>query len=158
MSLNRRAARRDSPEGDICRAAESLGAVVLKVSGVGLPDTLVLHEGRTYLVEVKRPGKSLTHAQALTFARITLTGVSVYVVETPEEVVAMLRSGEPGYPDTLVPWAPGVRSVDGQKKREHRPGYDRPAISADFCVTPYCGRSRLPGLTRCAMHEWKGKK
>ena len=67
----RTAAKRDTPERAIIAAAESLGAVVLQVSGVGLPDTLVLHKGRVYLVEVKRQGKPLTDAQDKTFKRIT---------------------------------------------------------------------------------------
>lgn len=149
MSLNRRAARRDTPEAGIIAAAEALGAVVLQVSGVGLPDTLVCHGGRTYLVEVKRPGKSLTEAQALTFARIHLSGVPVYVVECAEDMRLMLA--EPGVHDAFLRWSPGARTVDGQKKRKHRPGHDRPTRSADFCETQFCPRSRLPGLTMCAM-------
>jgi hypothetical protein len=150
------AAKRDTPERSIIAAAEALGAVVLQVSGVGLPDTLVCHEGRTFLVEVKRPGKPLTEAQALTFARIHLSGVPVYVVECAEDMRLMLA--EPGVHDAFLRWSPGSRGVEGQTKREHRPGHSRMRTLAEQCMTEGCARSRLPGLTTCAMCAGKGEE
>lgn len=145
MSLNRRAAKRDSPEAAIIAAAEALGAVVLQVSGVGLPDTLVCHKGRTYLVEVKRIGRTLTHAQGLTFVRIAKSGVPIYIAETPDDMHAILTGG-------MRPWVPASRPVEGEKKRPHRPGKDRMRSTKEMCSEDFCPKSRLPGDTKCQEH------
>jgi hypothetical protein len=148
----RRAAKRDKPERSIISAAEALGAVVLQVSGVGLPDTLVLHKGRTYLVEVKQSGAPITHAQSLTFSRITKSGVPVYVVETPEDMHRLLVA----YP-SLRPWSPDSRPVEGKKKRPHRYGVDRARTLAECCLEHGCARSRLMGEDYCLKHT-KGEQ
>ena len=117
-----------------------------------MPDTLVCHKGRTYLVEVKRPKKGLTHAQGLTFKRIHESGVPVYVVETPEQMTALLRGG--GFVDDAA-WRPDSRPVEGEKKRPHRPGYDRARTLAECCKLPTCRTSTVLGDYFCAKHEGK---
>ena len=144
----RTAAKRDTPERDIIAAAEALGAVVLQVSGVGLPDTLVCHRGRTYLVEVKRPKKGLTHAQGLTFKRIHESGVPVYVVETPEQMRRLLE-------EDIPEWRPDSRPVEGEKKRPHRPGHSRARTLEECCKLPTCRTSAVLGDYFCAKHEEK---
>lgn len=56
MSHARRAARRDANEDEIVKALRAVGASVTMLSGVdGIPDLLVGHQGRTFLLEVKLP-------------------------------------------------------------------------------------------------------
>lgn len=141
----RTAARRDGPERACIKEAERLGAQVFQVSGAGLLDTLVAYFGRLWWVEVKRPGKPLKPKQEETLMRLQRAGVPAFIVETPADMRALLDG-------KLTRWEPGSRPVEGAKKRKHRPGYDRPANTLDFCERDYCGRSKLPGLHFCAEH------
>lgn len=51
----RRAAKRDANESAIVAALEAVGATVTRINAGGVPDLLVGHRGRTYLLEVKAP-------------------------------------------------------------------------------------------------------
>ena len=51
----RRAARRDENEAAIVEALRKVGAFVGRINEAGLPDLLVGHCGKTYLIEVKSP-------------------------------------------------------------------------------------------------------
>jgi Holliday junction resolvase len=53
MSLYRVNPRRDSVEGDIVKALESMGFAVTRISGRGIPDLLLSRRGVFYLAEVK---------------------------------------------------------------------------------------------------------
>jgi Holliday junction resolvase len=63
MSIHRRNARRDKNEPEIKAALETVGAKVYPVSAEGLPDTIVIHRGVVYLVEIKTDKGKLTPAQ-----------------------------------------------------------------------------------------------
>ena len=62
----RRAARRDTLEGDIVQALRSVGASVTRINEAGAPDLLVGFRGVTYCLECKTPkrkdGKAQTRA------------------------------------------------------------------------------------------------
>lgn len=148
MSLNRRAAKRDTPEKACIREAERLNAEVFQVSGTGLLDTLVAHKGALYWVEVKRPGEPLKPRQEKTLLRLHLADVSAYVVERPEDMRALLEG-------RLTPWSPGSRLVEGQKKRPHRLGVDRAQSVAEMCRAEGCARSRGMLSTYCLKHQPK---
>jgi hypothetical protein len=51
----RRAARRDANEPDIVSALRHFGATVQPLDAKGVPDLLVGHSGKNYLLEVKEP-------------------------------------------------------------------------------------------------------
>jgi hypothetical protein len=51
----RHAARRDDNEPEIVEALRWAGALVDRIDGKGVPDLLVAHRGRIYLLEVKNP-------------------------------------------------------------------------------------------------------
>lgn len=139
----RTAAKRDSPERSCIREAERLNAEVFQVSGAGLLDTLVAHKGALYWVEVKRPGEPLKPKQEKTLLRLHLADVSAYVVERPEDMRALIER-------RLAPWSPGARPVEGQKKREHRPGYSKARHVEEMCIRDGCTGSRLTPLLTCA--------
>jgi len=65
----------------------------------GVPDLLLLHNGRCCFIEVKSPsGRGrLTWLQERTRARIERYGVDVYVISDPEiadEIVALFAAGQ----------------------------------------------------------------
>jgi len=64
-TMNRRAAKRDGNERSIIDRFEKYGCVVRQLSDKGLLDLLVCTSdgGRTFLVEVKMPGKELNEDQ-----------------------------------------------------------------------------------------------
>lgn len=144
----RRAAKRDTPERACIREAERLNAEVFQVSGAGLLDTLIAHAGNLWWAEVKRPGEPLKPKQEKVLLRLHLAGVSAYVVENPADMRALIEG-------RLAPWAPGSRPVEGEKKRPHRPGYDRARLGEPTCAEDFCATSRLPTKAKCAKHEGK---
>jgi hypothetical protein len=83
-----------------------IGATVWQVSEKGLPDLIVGHGGKTYLVEVKMPGKGLTEDQTKTHAE--WKGSAIHVVSSAEDALEMLgliapRPHEPMDPDAVPP-------------------------------------------------------
>jgi len=55
----RRAAKRDANEAELVRALEAVGAMVVRLSGTGVPDLLVCRQGVLTLIEVKnRQGRN----------------------------------------------------------------------------------------------------
>lgn len=60
MSINRRAAKRDSNERDIVNALIGVGASVTRLSAKGVPDALVGYRGITHLAEIKSQRGKLT--------------------------------------------------------------------------------------------------
>jgi hypothetical protein len=55
--MMRRLAKRDASERDIIVALRAVGASVSALNEAGVPDLLVGHQGRTYLLEVKMPSR-----------------------------------------------------------------------------------------------------
>lgn len=88
MSIHRRAAKRDANEGAIVEAWRKVGASVTLLSGAGVVDALVGHQGFTYLAEIKNRKGKLTPAQ-IKF-RDEWRGSKIYVIRTVEQGLAML--------------------------------------------------------------------
>jgi hypothetical protein len=82
------AAKRDANEGDIVKALEAAGWLVMKISDKGAPDLLCARKGVLKLVEVKGPKGKLTPAQVESHQRLAASLVTVHVVTTPEEALA----------------------------------------------------------------------
>ena len=61
-------------------------------STAGMPDLLVIDDGRTIWLEVKRPGRPLTAIQAARHAEMRGAGAVVDVVHNADEAVAVLES------------------------------------------------------------------
>ena len=91
----RRAARKDMNQAEIERALRAHGAYVQDCSqlGGGFPDICAGYQGKTVLMEVKRPGgqleKKLTDDQRLWIAR--WCGGKVWLVSTTEEAIQALE-------------------------------------------------------------------
>src|SRR4051812_1204962 len=96
MSLHRRAAKRDKAEGVIIRTLEANGCVVWPLSGAGVPDLLVMRNGRTWLADVKDGKGKATPAQEKKWEEAaTKARVAVFVLRAPEDAAAMLNSALP---------------------------------------------------------------
>lgn len=57
----------------------------------GVPDQIVIHDGTTHFVEIKRPGGKPRADQIRCHANINAHGVPVHVVSTEQEVDAFIR-------------------------------------------------------------------
>ncbi len=95
----RRAARTDGNHSQVRAALRSVGAVVVDTSAVGdgFPDMIACHAGRILPVEVKdgtKPpsARRLTEAQVELHRRLALVGVTVHVVESVAEALALVGS------------------------------------------------------------------
>ena len=60
----------------------------------GMPDVWMIHAGRTYCLEVKRPGEKLTLLQQKTMDKLSVAGATVAVVHSIEEPLAAIREVE----------------------------------------------------------------
>ena len=70
--------------------------LVLKLHGgryqtAGLPDLLVVKEGRAYFLEVKAPGKKPTKLQRATMDLIARSGAVVKIVSSVEDVKEVIE-------------------------------------------------------------------
>lgn len=70
----------------------SLGLYVVKIHGgpfqqMGLPDLLVVKEGRTIFLEVKQPGEKATLRQEVEHKKLRAAGAIVVVVTSVEEAI-----------------------------------------------------------------------
>lgn len=52
----------------------------------GVPDRIVLYKGKTYFVELKRPGETLRPLQKVVVKRFRQMGFKVYVIDSIEKV------------------------------------------------------------------------
>lgn len=57
----------------------------------GVPDQLVIHDGVTHYVEVKRPGGKPRADQVRCHAKMATHGATVHVISTNDEVDAFVR-------------------------------------------------------------------
>lgn len=91
----RRAARRDTNEGDIIKAIRAEGAYVKVINDEGLFDLLVSYRGETLMIEVK-DGAKPPSARRLTEAEQKFheewPGSNLHIVTSAEEAVALLRT------------------------------------------------------------------
>ena len=90
MSIHRRAAKRDSNESEIVERLRQLGAVVVRLSGAGVPDLLISWRGISRIAEVKRPKGKLTQAQII-FHR-EWSGEPVPILTGPDDATTWLLS------------------------------------------------------------------
>jgi hypothetical protein len=93
VSLHRHNPARDENEPEIVAALEKVGALVLRLSGPGLPDLLVFKNRRPgwVLLEVKRRGAKLTPAQRELQERCLEKGAPLHIVTTPAQAVEAAR-------------------------------------------------------------------
>jgi hypothetical protein len=61
----------------------------------GVPDRLVIYNGRMYPVEVKTPKGVVSDRQAIVFNEIALRGVPVVVVRSKSDVEALIEAIKP---------------------------------------------------------------
>ena len=91
----RRAARRDSNEGDIIKALRECGAYVKVINDEGTFDLLAWYRGRTLLIEIK-DGSRPPSARRLTDAEQKFhdewPGDNLHIVNSVEEALALLKS------------------------------------------------------------------
>ncbi len=68
-------------------------AGIFKAMGVkaGVPDLIIIYQGRVTAIELKAPGGTLSPGQKLMHARLSLAGVLVYTATRIEEVEGFLR-------------------------------------------------------------------
>jgi hypothetical protein len=102
---------------------------ILKGMGLraGVPDILIVHEGRAHWVELKSARGSLSEAQRTTHSALTATGCPVVVCRSLEEVQGAL-------------WAWGIPTRDTKPSTERiRAGFLAPQ---EFPATDLIGRRR----------------
>lgn len=91
----RRAARRDTNEGDIIKAIRAEGAYVKVINDEGLFDLLVSYRGETLMIEVK-DGAKPPSARRLTEAEQKFheewPGSNLHIVTSAEEALALLKT------------------------------------------------------------------
>jgi len=69
-------------EAKVIRHAEQQGCFTTKCTGMkGIPDRLVIHEGRHIFIEFKQLGKTPEPIQETVIAKITQAGGKVYVID-----------------------------------------------------------------------------
>lgn len=81
----------------VMEVARSLGWLAYKQHGgaftvAGLPDLLLIKNGRATWIEVKRPGESPTTIQKLRIRQLTAAGCAVAVVTSASEARVFLES------------------------------------------------------------------
>ncbi len=68
--------------------ASRRGLIGLKL---GVPDILIIHEGRAYWIELKVPGGALSAAQKRTFTALFAAGCEALTRRSLDEVIDLLR-------------------------------------------------------------------
>jgi hypothetical protein len=74
------------------RAVEACGGITYKFTSAeaGVPDRIVVHQGRVILVELKRPDGEISFIQEWQHKRISKHGVEVHVIWSREDVAAFV--------------------------------------------------------------------
>ena len=75
-------------EAHLVRLAKAKGALTFKFTSAvaGVPDRAVIHRGKTYWVEVKRPDGVLSKIQEFTHDEMSKRGVEPYVLWSLDDV------------------------------------------------------------------------
>ena len=66
-----------------------IGGLCLKFTSpgtAGVPDRIIIHEGRTMFVELKRPGENPRPLQVTVFRQMKREGAFIYVLSSKEQV------------------------------------------------------------------------
>lgn len=82
-------------ENYLIRKTEMLGGLCLKFVSPGrrgVPDRIILIDGKTFFVELKRPGGAPRKDQLKMKEKFEKQGVSVYVVDTKQKVDVLLAT------------------------------------------------------------------
>jgi Archaeal holliday junction resolvase (hjc) len=85
----------DSSHRGIVKALEAAGAKVQSLAslGGGVPDLLAIRAGNVYLIECKTPGPPSTRrVRDSQVAWSERMGITVHIVSTPEEAIAILSN------------------------------------------------------------------
>ena len=80
-----------------------IGGLCLKFTATGtsgVPDRLLLYNGRVVFVEVKRPGEKPRPLQVEVARRLREAGAHVYCLSTKEQVNEFVKDLQHGYPDS----------------------------------------------------------
>lgn len=80
-------------ENYLIKKVELLGGLCMKFVSPGrrgVPDRIILIDGKTFFVELKRPGGVLRKDQLKMKEKFEKQGVSVYVVETKQKADTLL--------------------------------------------------------------------
>lgn len=81
-------------ENYLIRKTEMLGGLCMKFVSPGrrgVPDRIILIDGKTFFVELKRPGGFLRKDQLKMREKFEKLGVSVYVVDTKQKADVLLN-------------------------------------------------------------------
>lgn len=89
MSINRYNAKRDKNEPEIVKALQAVGALVVRVSGRGVPDTLVIFREQAFLLEIKGEKGTLTEPQ-VEFFKLVGRVANIGVVRSIDEALAFI--------------------------------------------------------------------
>lgn len=86
-----RAERRDNNERDIIDALTAVGCFVRQMSAGAGFDLLVIHDGQTFIFEVKQHGRHLTQAEAMTARKIEMAGGNYHIVYSDLQALDIVR-------------------------------------------------------------------
>jgi hypothetical protein len=78
----------------IIRSAKAAGLFIRKCrweGRLGCPDYLIVRNGKVVFVETKAPGEIPRKSQLAEFSKIQEYGSAVYVVDTPEKVLDVIK-------------------------------------------------------------------
>ncbi|KFN93637.1 VRR-NUC domain protein [Tetragenococcus muriaticus PMC-11-5] len=81
-------------ENYLIRKTEMLGGLCLKFVSPGrrgVPDRIILIDGKTFFVELKRPGGFLRKDQLKMKEKFEKQGINVYVVDTKQKADVLLN-------------------------------------------------------------------
>lgn len=95
-TANQKTVNESSIVARIMSALRKRGAYVVKLHGgptqqAGLPDLLVVHEGRVAFLEVKRPGGKPTPLQEHTMTQLRNHGATACVVWSVEDALGAME-------------------------------------------------------------------
>jgi hypothetical protein len=81
-------------EKSVCARAKQLGCLVVKLNGPGqrgLPDRMILRDGRALFIEFKAPGKKPTALQLKTRDKLLKLGFIATVIDDKENGIATIN-------------------------------------------------------------------
>lgn len=80
-------------EEHLTKRCEELDIFVLKNTGRrGIPDRLLIKNGKHYFIELKRPGKKATELQKEIHKRLKKHGATVFVIDNKDDIDKVLES------------------------------------------------------------------
>lgn len=80
-------------ENHLTSRCEELDIYVIKNTGKrGIPDRLLIKNGKHYFIELKRPGKKATELQKEIHERLRRHGATVFVIDNKDDIDKVLES------------------------------------------------------------------